>query len=83
MTNHFEEAEKALRQAETDYDNALHGEPDESQANLSRAHYGVLFANAHTALAGIQSQQVGFGFVGKMADSVEKDVITRLAEDVQ
>lgn len=75
--DHFKAAERALREAEELYNEALQGPIEESKANTIQAEYKMRFANAHTALAGIQSQQVGFKFVGQMADSVEKDVVLR------
>lgn len=69
-TNHFKRAEQALTLAEKEFDNLNDNGYPEGDMGLTRAHYYLQFANAHTILAQVQAQTTVYGSVDKMADAM-------------
>lgn len=69
-TNHFKEAERLLKRAESAFSGADEAGYPEGNTDLNRAHYYLQFANAHTILAQVQAQTTVYVSVDKMADAL-------------
>lgn len=69
-TNHFKNAERLLKMAETEFHTLNEAGFPEGDMSLTRAHYYLSFANAHSVLAQVQAQTNVYGSVDKMADAM-------------